>query len=101
MASQTSGLTNRSSAVIGTAEVVLVGANKGRQYLLVQNLSAVVMWVSLDDAITPTTSGAAGSIYLAANGGSIIFEGESWVPSGQVSVIAATGSNNVVTCLEG
>jgi hypothetical protein len=98
MASNTSGLTDYSSAVVTTASLQLAPQNKGRQYLLVQNLSDVVVYVNVTGG---TAAATAGNIYLAANGGSIIWEGNDLVPSAAVKVIAASSSGKSVTCLEG
>lgn len=98
MASQTGGLTSRSSAVVTAANSIqLAAANNGRQYLLVQNISDVVVYVAFGAAATV----GAGSVYLAANGGSIIFEGNQFVPGDTVNAIAASSSGKSVTVLEG
>lgn len=99
MASQSGGITDRSSSAINSSTSTAVAAqNKGRQYLFIQNLSAIVMHVRLGAA---AVAGAAGNIYLAANGGSVIWEGNEFVPTNSVNVISASGSSLVVTVLEG
>lgn len=82
-------------AVGGTAQDA-VGANTGRQYLLVQNLDgAADLWVNFGANAAVAT---AGSILLKA-GGSITFE-DRVVPSGRVSVVGAT-TGHKFTCKEG
>lgn len=99
MSSQTSGLTDRSSSSVNsTSSTQLAAANPGRQYLLIQNLSDVVVYIRLGSAAAVIAE--PGTIYLAANGGVSEWQGETWVPGTAVSAISATGSGKTVTCLE-
>jgi hypothetical protein len=101
MASQATKPTDRSSAAINeTTATQVAGQNLGRQYLFIQNLSTKIMYVSITGAVA--VQGAAGTILLAANGGFSEWEGNMWVPSSAISIIAATagGTGNVVTVLE-
>jgi len=100
MSSQGSKPDDRSSAAINeTTATQVATANISRQYLFIQNLSTKVMYVSLT---TTAVAGAAGTILLAANGGSSEWNGETWVPTSAISIIAAAagGTGNVVTVLE-
>ena len=100
MSSQATKPYDRSSSAINETTATQVATqNLGRQYLFIQNLSTKVMYVSLTGT---AVQGAAGTIMLAANGGSSEWNGETWVPSSAISIIAATagGSGLVVTVLE-
>jgi hypothetical protein len=91
------GLTDRSGSITtgGTAQNA-AAANTGRQYLIIQNISSEVMWVSVVGTAAAST---AGSFRLAADGGYIEWYGDR-VPTGAVSVVAAT-TGSKFTCLEG
>lgn len=101
MSSQTGSFIDRSSSAINESTATTVAAeNKGRQYLLIQNLDSAAMYVNFGGT---AVAAAAGNVYLAANGGYIEFQGETFVPSTSISIISASGagSSNVVTVLEG
>lgn len=70
----------------GTAQDISA-SNTGRFYVFIQNIdSAEDMWVNFAADATADTPG---SILLVANGGSVVYEGNS-CPKGRVSVVAAT-----------
>ncbi len=80
---------DRSGAVTtgGTAQTP-VAANVGRQWLFIQNIDAVEdLWVSI---VGTAVVGAAGSVLLPAKGAWVFEDGQGFVPSSAVSVIAAT-----------
>jgi hypothetical protein len=106
MGTQSGGIANRSSSsVLAASSTTLAQANTGRQYLFIQNLSDVVVYIKVglkaSDAVAAAVIAEAGTIYLAANGGSMEWQGETFVPSGSITAIAATGTGKTVTCLEG
>lgn len=80
-------LVDRSDTITaGGTSQEFAAANADRQYLLVQNISDAAMW--LDFGADPVAD-AAGSIYLAPNGGH--FESaSSFCPTDSVNVLCAT-----------
>lgn len=87
----------------GGSAVTAIAANLNRQYLLIQNPSATPSGVSAESLFvsadtTATTDGH--SIELAnastANAGTVIFSAPGYVPTGPISVIAATTNHKFV-----
>ena len=100
MAAISTAITDRSDADITNVSSTEVAAqNLGRQYLLIQNVSDVVLYVRFGAAASATLADAAGSFQLAV-GASLIFEGESFVPSSSVNIIAASGTGKDVVVWE-
>ena len=91
------GLTDRSGAITtgGTSQDV-VSENKGRQYLIIQNISSEVMWVRIGANAAAST---AGNFRLAADGGYIEWYADR-VPSGRVAIVSAT-TGSKFTAYEG
>lgn len=79
-----------STAVAATSEEVFA-ANAGRVYLLVQNVSDTNMWVDFGAAAVVGQP----SVLLAANGGSIVFDG-SFVPTSTVNVVCSASGKAYV-----
>lgn len=88
-------LTDRSGTIAagGTAQQ-LAAANSARRYLLIQNLSTGVLWVSTTTTAVVGQPSIALKACTAANdgtGGALVYEG-SFIPTGAVSIIGATTS---------
>lgn len=91
----TAGLTDRSTASLGTSSTQLVAANAQRKYLIIENVGTVNIGCSYTTAVI----GGAGTVTLVPNG-SWTFEGN-FIYTGAIKCIAASGSSNVVTIFEG
>lgn len=88
-------LTDKSGTIAsgGTAQQ-LAAANSNRRYLLIQNLSTGVLWVSTTATAVVGQPSIALKACTAANdgtGGVLVYEG-SFIPTGAVSIIGATTS---------
>jgi hypothetical protein len=84
------GLTNASTQILAS--------NPGRCYLLICNTNATVdCWVSLTGGTAAANT--AGSIRLAANGGSYEGTGGTFCPTNKITAISA-GANINLTVLE-
>ncbi len=83
------------SGTFSTTSASLIAANANRRYLMIQNISNAKVYINFGSAATQT----AGSILLAANGGSFTMEGE-FLSTDQIFVIASA-SNSAVTAKEG
>lgn len=92
----TGALKDRSTAVLGTASLTLVSANPGRRYLIIQNVSAVNIGVNPFGNVAAI--GSAGTFTIVP-GGSWVFENNE-ICTSAFTIIAASGSNNVVSCAE-
>lgn len=94
------GMTDYSRADIGSsAAVAAVDANKGRLYLLIQNVSDVDLYVSIGGTASATVTAGHGSLKLVT--GAVHEWIADFVPSGAISVKAASGSGKSVVIWEG
>lgn len=96
-------ITDRSGTITtGATAQTIAAANATRRYLLIANVSDIVLWVNFgatavaDQPSIPLKACAAAG---DGSGGSIVFEG-SYVPSDLVSLIGATTGKKFV-CKEG
>lgn len=92
----TGALKDKSSAIVGTASITLLAANPGRRFLIIQNVSAVN--IGINPFGGAAVIGGAGTFTLVP-AGSWVFENNE-ICTGAFTVIAASGSNNVVSCAE-
>jgi len=94
----TGGLKDKSIAGLTTGSTAVVTANKGRNYLLMQNVHAKVdIWLNpLGGTAAPNT---AGSLRLVANGGYIEWVGP-FVPSNAMTARSASATSDL-TVVEG
>ena len=82
-----------STSSLGTSSTQLIPSNANRRYLLIQNNSAVVVWLNF--GTTATT--APPSIQLLSGGVGVYEQEGNDVYSGAIFAIAASGSSNAVT----
>lgn len=100
----TASALNDESQTIGTTSVNVLAGNRGRKYLLIQNVDTgtddihVRIGETNASAAPTAVADTAGNVRLTP-GSSLIFEG-GWVPSGPVSIIADAASTPV-TIYEG
>lgn len=93
------GISRSASQNIGTASVTVLDANRGRQYLFIQNLDIGTddIFVSIDG--TTPVADAPGNIKLTP-GAYVEFDGGGLVPTAAIKIIADAASTPV-TVLEG
>lgn len=95
---ENAGLVDKSVASRDTTSAQILAKNTGRNYLMIQNVSATVdAWVNLTGGTAAPNT--AGSIRLAANGGYVEFVGP-FVPSNAITARSAS-STVPLTILEG
>lgn len=78
-----------SGATSGSAQSI-IGENRNRAWLLIQNLSDTVMYVNFGD----DASAADGSYMLFASGGSQSFEAPNFVPTDRLSIYCASAGKS-------
>lgn len=79
-------LTDRSGTVTsGGSAQTIAAANAARRYFIIQNHSDTDLWLNFGVAAVANQP----SFKIAANGGTMVFEG-SYIPTGLVSIIGAT-----------
>lgn len=85
---------NDTATVTNGASVQLLAANERRLAAVITNGSANGLWVALGETAVIGTG-----IYVAANGGSVEFQGENlW--RGSINGISAAGVGNVIGVVE-
>lgn len=82
-----------------TAAITAVTKNTGRNYLFIQNVSDVDMYVAFDDTASATVTAGHGSMKLIA--GAVHEWIADMIPSGAISVKAASSSAKSVVIWEG
>lgn len=76
------------AAITDADSEVLEAASSGRRkYLLIQNIGAADVWISLDGTAAASTDG----FLLASNGGNIAWQASGHVPPASIHAICATG----------
>ncbi len=79
------------SGTVSMVSISALAANANRKYLLIQNISAGKIYINFGAAASTT----AASVFLAANGGSFIMEGE-FLSTDQIFIIADSNSRAYV-----